>query len=145
LGVAFGLMFDLAIPVGWLERQILPHTVAVTWLAFAITFAGCALAVWARLILGGNWSGSISLKQEHALIRTGPYRWVRHPIYSGLVLAMLGTAIGLGQIRGFCGAAVMLVAFLIKARSEDNLMHRTFGAEHDAYRATTGALLPRLR
>jgi protein-S-isoprenylcysteine O-methyltransferase Ste14 len=145
LGVAFGLMFDAAIPVRWLQLRVLPHTEFVAWLAFAVAFAGVALAVWARLVLGGNWSGSVALKQGHALIQAGPYRRVRHPIYSGLVLAMLGTAIALGEIRGFCAAAVMLVAFLIKARSEDNLMQRTFGAEHDAYRATTGVLLPRLR
>lgn len=145
IALAFALVFYYMPALGWLNTRIMPHSLATAWTGLAITFAGIALATWARLILGGNWSGSITLKQDHALIRTGPYRSVRHPIYSGLILAMLGTAIAIGEIRGFCAAAVMLIAFLIKARSEDNLMHRTFGAEHDAYRATTGVLLPRLR
>jgi len=145
MALAFALVFYYTPLLGWLNMRIVPHNLTTAWIGFAVTFAGIALAVWARLILGGNWSGSITLKENHALVRTGPYRWVRHPIYGGLILAMLGTATAIGEIRGFCGAAVMLIAFLIKARSEDNLMHRTFGAEHDAYRRTTGVLLPRLR
>jgi len=142
--LAFVLMFDAQLP-HWLNHRILPQSAPIVWTALVLTLAGIAIAVWARFVIGSNWSGSITLKEEHSLIRSGPYRRVRHPIYSGLVLAMFGTALAEGRVRGFCGAAIMLIAFLIKARSEDDLMRRTFGAAHDAYREHTGTLLPKLR
>ncbi len=145
LFAAFSLVFNPWFAVGWLAWNVLPHTLLFACAGVVLTLAGVGIAIWARLVLGRNWSGNVTLKQEHSLIRTGPYRWVRHPIYTGMLLAMLGTAIAEGQVCDFCGVALLLVSFHFKSRTEDDFMRRAFGAEHDAYREQTGALLPRLR
>jgi protein-S-isoprenylcysteine O-methyltransferase len=145
LVAAYSLVFNQYLAVGWLALGVVPQAPVFLWTGTVLTLAGVGIAVWARLVLGRNWSGTITLKLEHTLIRTGPYQWVRHPIYSGLVLAMFGTAIAEGLLGDFCGVALLLVSFLLKSRSEDNLMHRAFGAEHAAYCERTGALLPKLR
>jgi protein-S-isoprenylcysteine O-methyltransferase Ste14 len=81
---------------------------------------------------------------NHELVRTGPYRFVRHPIYSGIVLAMLGTALDRRQVRGFVATALFYFGFTIKRRIEDEYMRSTFGSEYDDYMRSTGALFPRL-
>ena len=86
-------MFTGEMQAPWMNRVILPADLWIAWLGIAVTAAGLLFAVWARVHLGGNWSGTVTVKFDHQLVRTGPYRLVRHPIYSGLVLAMLGTAL----------------------------------------------------
>lgn len=108
-----------------------------------LVVAGLALTGWARWHIGRNWSGIITLKQDHTLIRTGPYRSVRHPIYSGLLLALIGTALAIGEWRGVLAVAAALVAFLWKIRVEEAYMLRTF-PEYDAYRRHSASLIPLL-
>ena len=88
--------------------------------------AGLAFAVWARVYLGRNWSGTVTVKQDHELIRSGPYGFVRHPIYTGLLLAMLGTAIAIGEWRGLVAFALFTIGFLLKLRSRRTLHERNF-------------------
>jgi protein-S-isoprenylcysteine O-methyltransferase Ste14 len=103
--------------------------------------AGIAITVWARRHLGRNWSGTVTVKEGHTLIRSGPYRIVRHPIYSGLLLALIGTAAAIGEVRGVLAVASALLAFLRKIRVEERRMSDTF-AEYRQYRAATAALIP---
>src|ERR1700675_4345694 len=114
---------------------------AGTGLAF--TVAGMCFAVWARMHLGKYWSGRISLKENHRVIQTGPYAWVRHPIYSGLILALFGTAITLGTISAFAGFAFMLISFVRKLKIEETWLRSQFGAEYEAYQNRVKALIPR--
>jgi protein-S-isoprenylcysteine O-methyltransferase Ste14 len=107
-----------------------------------MVLAGLLFAIWARVHLGSNWSGRVTLKQNHELIRTGPYRWVRHPIYSGLLLAILGTALVVGEWRGLIATALMIVSFWRKLRLEEALMRETFGQEYTRYCERTAALVP---
>ena len=86
---------------------------------------GLAFSVAGRVWLGDNWSGTVTLKQDHELIRSGPYRWVRHPIYTGLLLAILGSAIALGEWRGLVALALVAVAFLRKVAIEERFLART--------------------
>src|SRR5580704_2769248 len=79
--------------LGVLATYFVPHTLGVQWLGVAVMVAGLAFAVWARVHLGTNWSGTVTLKEGHELIRSGPYALVRHPIYTGLLLAFAGTAL----------------------------------------------------
>jgi protein-S-isoprenylcysteine O-methyltransferase Ste14 len=102
---------------------------------------GLALAVWARVCLGRNWSGTVTVKQNHALVRTGPYSLIRHPIYTGLLLALIGTAIAIGEWRGVLGVVFALAGFLWKIRVEERRMRQTF-PEYEHYRKQTAALLP---
>ena len=69
------------------------------WIGLALLCAGLAFAVWARVELGRNWSGSVTVKEGHELIRSGPYAYVRHPIYTGLIAALIGTAVIIGTLR----------------------------------------------
>lgn len=108
----------------------------------AITYAGVALAIWARTILGGNWSASVTVKHDHSLVRQGPYSTVRHPIYSGLLLAGLGTALVIGQVHCLIAVAIGLVGFYAKARLEERFMIGRFGEEYEEYRRHTWALVP---
>ncbi len=106
-----------------------------------LVIGGLGLACWARRHLGRNWSAIVTVKIDHALIRTGPYRWVRHPIYSGLLLALAGTALALGEWRGIVALALILVAFIRKLWVEEARMRHTF-PEYALYRKETAALIP---
>ncbi len=101
-----------------------------------ITGVGIALAIYARYILGKNWSGSPTLKQDHQLITRGPYRFVRHPIYTGLVLAIAGTMVAIvPSIAGIAYIVLIATAFAIKLRFEEKLMLRQFPEAYPGYRA----------
>lgn len=138
-------MFSSQVPAGWMHIRIFPRELWIEALGIALTVAGMAFAIWARAYLGGNWSSSVTVKVSHELIRTGPYRWVRHPIYSGLILAMIGTALNRRTVRGMVGVVLLWVGFTIKSRIEERFMQATFGPQYDEYRQTTGALVPRPR
>jgi protein-S-isoprenylcysteine O-methyltransferase Ste14 len=111
-------------------------------IAVILTVVGLSFAVWARLHLGKYWSGQITLKVDHRVIQTGPYARVRHPIYSGLILALLGTAISLGTVRAFLGFAFLLVSFLRKLTLEENWLRSHFGTEYELYQKRVRALIP---
>ena len=112
-------------------------------IGLVFTAAGLCFAVWARMHLGKYWSGRITLKENHRVIQTGPYALVRHPIYSGLILALFGTAITLGTISAFAGFAFMLISFVRKLKIEETWLRSQFGAEYEAYRNRVKALIPR--
>jgi len=102
---------------------------------------GLGCAVWARRHLGRNWSGWVTVKEDHALVRTGPYRVVRHPIYSGLLLALAGTALAIGEWRGVLAVALAALGFVVKTRIEEARMRETF-PEYERYRRQVAALIP---
>ena len=79
------------------------------------------------------------------MVRSGPYRWVRHPIYSGLILALIGTAINRGRLRGAIAVVLLWVGFTMKSRLDERFMIATFGREYEEFRRTTGGIVPRLR
>jgi len=138
------LMFRDKLPFGWLESRLIPKNMFLQVLAVLLTTPGIALAIWARFDLGQNWSSTVSIKIGHQLIRTGPYNWVRHPIYSGILLALIGTVLERGKPAGLLAIALFWLAFRIKSRMEEQFMHKTFGQEYAEYSRTTGALVPRL-
>ena len=141
--IAFGL---LASPHdsynGWLFARFVPVGAPPKLAGSILVLAGLSFAIWARVHLGSNWSGRVTLKQNHELIRTGPYHWVRHPIYTGLLLAIFGTALVVGEWRGLVATALMVVSFWRKLRLEEALMCETFGEEYRRYREHTAALIP---
>ncbi len=131
------------IPMPWLNVRFVPDLAATEWTGVVLTAAGVAIACWARYHLGANWSGVVTLKEGHELIRTGPYRNIRHPIYTGILLALLGTAIALGEVRGLLAVAIAWASFYTKARREESLLAREFGTGFAQHQRQTGMFLPR--
>jgi protein-S-isoprenylcysteine O-methyltransferase Ste14 len=130
---------------GWipriLHRRFVPPGAPAQVVGLALLAAGLGYSVWARRHLGRNWSAAVVVKEDHALVRTGPYRRVRHPIYTGMLLAFLGTAVALGEWRGLVGFLLAVVSFLLKSRMEEARMAATF-PEYADYRRHTAALIP---
>jgi protein-S-isoprenylcysteine O-methyltransferase Ste14 len=129
-------------PAAWLGLRYLPQTEGWFWLGFCLVAFGIAFSVAARLSLGGNWSGTVTLKQDHELIRSGPYHWVRHPIYTGLLLAVLGSAITQGECRSLIAVALIAGALLRKIAIEERFLAVQFGAAYARYRDEVPALVP---
>lgn len=144
LFVLFEFLFNERLGIGWLGDRFVPRSQATNVAAVAVTAIGIGLAIWARLCLAGNWSGTVTLKEGHELIRSGPYRWIRHPIYTGFNLAILGTALAIGEWRGLLVFAGVGIAHTLKARKEEAWLSREFGAAFDEHRRRTGMFLPRL-
>jgi protein-S-isoprenylcysteine O-methyltransferase Ste14 len=113
-------------------------------IALAMSFAGLAFSIWARVHLAGNWSGTVTLKAGHELVRSGPYAFVRHPIYTGLLLALFGTALATGAPRGLLAFVIAGAALLRKLRVEERWLAEEFGAAYEAYRREVSALVPGL-
>ncbi len=128
--------------IGWLATRLLPHSPAVGWTGAAIVLAGVALAILARLFLGRNWSGIVTVKRDHELILRGPYRFVRHPIYSGILLALLGTAVAVGQVRGLIALAFAALGLRWKSLKEEQFMEEEFGDAYRSYKQRVKALIP---
>jgi protein-S-isoprenylcysteine O-methyltransferase Ste14 len=136
------LLASRRLPMPFLYAQFIEPTRATFFLGAGIVAGGLAFAIWARVILGRNWSGTVTLKQDHELIRNGPYRWVRHPIYTGLLLGFLGTAIALGQWRGVFAFPIVLMALWRKLRHEERWLGEIFGVDYAKYRSEVAALIP---
>jgi protein-S-isoprenylcysteine O-methyltransferase Ste14 len=126
----------------WLRAHFLPDSHGVAWAGVVLAALGIAFAFWARFHLGTNWSGVVTIKEDHELIRTGPYRSVRHPIYSGILLAVTGTAVELNQLRGLIALAIIWISFYIKARREESLLAGEFGAKFAEHQQHTGMFFP---
>jgi protein-S-isoprenylcysteine O-methyltransferase Ste14 len=137
-------LFLIIVPISGLNQRFLPDALIVKLIGLAAECAGLALAVWARRVLGRNWSGEITIKTDHELIRTGPYSVVRHPIYTALLSMYLGTAIVSGQMHALLGLVLAIIAYLRKTRLEEANLVRAFGTKYDAYRNETSALVPGL-
>jgi protein-S-isoprenylcysteine O-methyltransferase Ste14 len=129
---------------GWLAMRFIPYSYALRMAGLALTIAGCLLAIWARVTLGGNWSDRVSLLAGQTLTTSGPYTLARHPIYSGLLLAALGTALTVGEWRCLLGLVLLLLAAAVKISQEEKLMHEVFPEEYALYRQRVRALIPGL-
>lgn len=131
------------VPLRGLAR-FLPHSTAIMAGGLAIEAAGLYLAILARRHLGLYWSGEISIKVDHRLIRSGPYRKLRHPIYSGLLTMYAGMALVAGTWLALAGFAMAVIAYVRKIRLEEENLRAAFGAEYEAYRRESWALAPGL-
>jgi protein-S-isoprenylcysteine O-methyltransferase Ste14 len=103
---------------------------------------GLFVTVWARRTLAGNWSSDVTFKQGHELITTGPYHFVRHPIYTGLLVMALGTAVAAGHLRFWLGLVMVGLGFWIKLKQEERLMLRYFPEQYPVYQKQVKALVP---
>ncbi len=136
------LLSTTRIPLPWLYRQLWPAGLWSFWIGAAITVAGLLFAVWARHHLASNWSSSVTIKQGHELITTGPYAVVRHPIYTGILAGFLGTVTALSQVRGVIGFVLVFIVFWAKLSKEEEWMRSQFGETYATYAHQTSALVP---
>jgi protein-S-isoprenylcysteine O-methyltransferase Ste14 len=120
----------------------LPMSYTLYWSGTALLVAGLVFAIWARITLGANWSGTVTVKENHELIQTGPYHLVRHPIYTGLLLALLGSALAQDLWTSLAAVALFFFSFWIKLLREEQFMRETFGEKYAAYCARTKRLVP---
>ncbi len=100
------------------------------------------MAIWARTVLAGNWSSGIAFKERQELVERGPYEYVRHPLYSGILLLLLSLAIWFGNLTGVAIFAVMFLVFWLRSREEEKLLTRHFPVDYPAYKRRTKALIP---
>jgi protein-S-isoprenylcysteine O-methyltransferase Ste14 len=130
------------VPWQWLSLRLLPPGPLRAALGLVLLALGLAFTVWARVYLGRNWSGTVTVKEGHELIRSGPYAYVRHPIYTGLLVALLGSAVACGELRALIGLGIVAGAFIRKLRIEERFMRELFPQQYPRYRAAVPALIP---
>lgn len=126
----------------WMDGSFLGRSDLSGACGFALTFFGLAFAVWARVTLGGNWSASVTRKVGHTLVREGPYRLVRHPIYTGLLVAALGVSLATGRTCGLAGVALACAGFWMKSVTEEQFMLAEFGLDYLRYCHEVRSLIP---
>jgi protein-S-isoprenylcysteine O-methyltransferase Ste14 len=141
LSLAAALLALPSLP-GWLGERWGTDRAATAVTAIALVGAGLAFSVWARRVLGGNWSASVTLKEDHEIVRSGPYRLIRHPIYTGLIVAVAGSALASGEWRGLVALGIAVAALWRKLRVEERWLAAEFGAGYADYRRQTRALIP---
>jgi len=168
-GFALTTFLLSAANAGWMT-----HATGNAWLSYAFAYGGLAqllagmwefrnrnvfgatafstyggfwigLAIWARYHLAEYWSARITIKEDHQLIRTGPYTRLRHPIYSGIVLAAIGSAVVIDQWRCVLGVCLVLMGYCIKARKEETMLTQQFGDACREHQKHAGFLIPRFR
>jgi protein-S-isoprenylcysteine O-methyltransferase Ste14 len=142
--IAIVLLSTTRIPLRWLYLQPWPTRFWPFWLGAGLMVAGLLFAVWAREHLGRNWSRSVTIKEDHELINSGPYAVVRHPIYTGILAGFLGTAIAVSEVRGYIAFALVFLALWLKLRMEEQWMRSQFGETYATYTHKTAALVPYL-
>lgn len=141
LNLGFLLLF---VPIPGLRGRFVPGGPVMVASGLAVQALGFAIAAWARHHLGRNWSGEVRAAAGHQLVRTGPYRLVRHPIYTAMFVMFAGTAIVSGELHALFALAVLGGAYSRKIRLEERTLVDTFGAGYEEYRRNTYALLPGL-
>jgi protein-S-isoprenylcysteine O-methyltransferase Ste14 len=122
--------------------RFVPEGAPGLYAGFGLTIIGLAFAVWSRFYIGKNWDGMVVLKENHQLMRRGPYGIVRHPIYSGFMLATLGTAMVQGEVWRLSSVALIVIAWGYKARMEEKFLIERFGDQYEQYRRDVKALVP---
>jgi protein-S-isoprenylcysteine O-methyltransferase Ste14 len=142
LVIAVLLLWLPSVPLAFLDEVVLARTASLFWVGAALTAAGLLFTVWARVHLGTNWSGTVTIKKGHELVTSGPYAFVRHPIYTGLLLAFLGSALARDEFRGILAFILVLWALWRKLRNEERWMREQFGEAYLAYSRRVAAVIP---
>ena len=138
------LMMTKSLDFGALRWRFVPPNSTTPWTGVLLTAMGVCVAIWARWNLGRNWSDKVVLKVDHELIRSGPYRYLRHPIYTGVLLAFAGTALTIGELRGLLALAALAANYYVKATREEKVLAANFGEAFAEHKRRTGFFLPGL-
>jgi protein-S-isoprenylcysteine O-methyltransferase Ste14 len=135
-------VLDRGHSLGPLSHRLWPPSLLVVLAGFGLTVVGVAFAIWARETLGRYWSGTITLKEGHRVIKTGPYSLARHPIYTGVLVAFVGMALARRDIASFVGVALIAVGMVRKIVIEEKLLSEHFGSEYLAYKQQVKTIIP---
>ncbi len=135
----------LKLGLEFFRRPLLANSVWIGWGGVTLVALGFGFAAWARVHLGRFWSGAVTLKEGHAIVRTGPYALTRHPIYTGLLLAVAGTALVRGTLASFARLFLIVLGVIVKSRQEEQLLIAHFGDAYRSYQDDVSALIPRPR
>jgi len=141
LVIGFALLYLPYFSVGVLGWRVVSENDLSGALGVVLCCGGIALAWWARRTLGTNWSGAVTLKKEHELVRGGLYGLVRHPIYFGLLLAIFGSAVAMTQLKGFVAVVLVFLGMAVKVNQEETILSTLF-AEYDEYRRSVKRIIP---
>jgi len=139
---AVALLSLPTVPLPLLRERFLPPGAGCFWTGAAVTAVGLFFSVWGRRYLGRNWSQAVTVKKDHELTTSGPYALVRHPIYTGLLMAFVGSAIARGEWRGVLAVGLIFVALWHKLGLEEKWMRARFGERYEAYSRRVAALVP---
>jgi protein-S-isoprenylcysteine O-methyltransferase Ste14 len=142
LALAAWLLAARRVPIALLNQPLAPRSLALYAAGVVVTALGLAFSVWARVHIAGNWSATVTIKKDHALVRDGPYRYVRHPIYTGILLAFVGSAMARDEWRGVLAVLIAFVALWRKLRLEERWLTEVFGDAYRRYREQVRALIP---
>ena len=127
------------------DTPLWPVTATIGWLLAGLVICGFVFMWWARIHLGQLWSSSVTRKKHHHVVDSGPYAIVRHPIYTGLLLAIIATVLVRGTIITLIGSALIAMGIYIKARVEEEFLRQQLGEPYDAYSRRVPMLVPFLR
>ena len=144
LAITLMLLLTDWLRIGPLAWRFVPDHSKLIWFGVTLTGVGMGLAIWARWNLGRNWSDKVVLKVDHELIRSGPYAYLRHPIYTGVLLAVFGTALVIGEWRGIAALILLGTNYFVKATREEKILEANFGDAFAEYKRRTGFFLPGL-
>jgi hypothetical protein len=123
------------------SHPLFTPTLILGWAGALLTAIGIGFAIWARVNIGRNWSSHAAVKEHHQLVTTGPYAYVRHPIYSGILLAALGTALTT-SIFGIGMLVFISITFAWRMNKEEKIMLELFPEQYPAYQKHTKRLVP---
>ncbi len=138
----FVIVYARIFAIGILGFQLIPANDITGITGAVVCISGVAFAIWARRTLGTNWSAEVTLKKEHELVQSGPYKIVRHPIYTGFEIGLLGVAITIGQLKGLVGLSMVFVNHYFKTRMEEEIMYSQFPAKYPEYVKRVKRLVP---
>ena len=121
---------------------LVPHSIVINVVIIVFAVTGLIVTIIARRTLAGNWSKAVAFKEDHELITIGLYHYVRHPIYTGVLLMILATALSVGTLSAGIGFVVIVLGLWFKLRAEEELLTKHFPKEYSAYKDRTKALIP---
>lgn len=140
---AIGAVIFFVLPQRVASSQLWATPGAVMWALVGLEAAGFAFCWWARIHLGSLWSSTVTRKEGHRIVDTGPYAIVRHPIYTGIITALIATTLARGTSLAIVGAGLIILGLWMKARLEEQFLRRELGENaYDAYRRRVPMLVP---
>ena len=140
--IAFSLLFSGYLNTSFLNQPVLPQGESWKITGLILCAGGLLFALTARIWLGSNWSGRITIKENHELVQSGPYRITRNPIYTGFLLAFSGCSMSLGLLKGYLGILLLVICLLMKISKEESYMREVFGEKWKSYKSRVKCLIP---